>query len=243
VIRQIFPDARPLGSDTDLEAIYDTGPRPWVRADFAASLDGAVEVDGRSRKLGGPADRAAFLAMRAVCDVILVGAGTVRAENYGPVRLAPEVEERRVARGQSRLPRLAVVTARGDIPPTLPIFASAERPIVITTSSALGRDASLATRAQVLEYGAGAVDVGAAVEGLRGMGLVRILSEGGPSLLRTLLAGDLVDELCLTISPLLAGAGPLRLTGDEPLASPLAFRLESVLEGDGLLLTRYRRGT
>jgi riboflavin biosynthesis pyrimidine reductase len=84
-MRQLLPSGPDVDSPADLEAVYALPPHRHVRTNFVTSLDGAVELEGRSASLGGPADRAAFMAMRAVADVVMVGAGTARAERYGPV--------------------------------------------------------------------------------------------------------------------------------------------------------------
>ena len=99
--------------------------RPWVIVDMMSSVDGATAVAGRSGGLGGPGDKAVFRALRAVPDVILVGAATARVERYGPVRLDDEVRARRVARGQSSLPRLALVSGRLDLDPDAAMFTDA----------------------------------------------------------------------------------------------------------------------
>ena len=113
--------------------------------------------------------------------------------------------------------------------------------MLITTSHALVSQPDLPSRAEVLDCGDHEVDLPLALTRLHGMGLGRVLTEGGPSLFRSLIESGLVDELCLTLSPLIAGAGPRRLTGGDPLGALVALRLIAVVEGDGLLLTRYGR--
>jgi len=241
LIRRLLPDPEALDGSAGLEAAYDMGSGPCVRADFVTSLDGAIEIGGRSGGLGGAADRAAFMAMRAAADVILVGAGTARAENYGPVVLDAGASDRRRNRGQTASPRLAVVTARGDLPGDMRMFAGSEPPVVITTARGLDSDPDLAGRAEVAQCGDVAVDMELALGVLGAMGLARVLCEGGPALLRSLLDRDLLDELCLTISPVVAGPQHRRLSGEDPLEVPARFRLLSLLEGDGMLLARYGR--
>ena len=100
-----------------------------------STLDGAITLNGRSGMLGGPADRRVFQALRSLADVILVGAGTARAEAYGPVVLAPEVRELRERRGQAPVPPIALVTRSGNLDWSSPLFTKAEvRPIVFTTA-------------------------------------------------------------------------------------------------------------
>lgn len=234
---QLVPDQRPLAGREDLERVY-LPPRPQhLRINFVASLDGAVEVDGRSGPLGGPADRSAFLAMRAVTDVVLVGAGTARAEDYGPVRVAADAADRRRIRGQPPRPVLAVVTARADLDPRARLFGG-DPVLVLTTEEAARARPDLAEVAEVVPCGRIAVDVAAVVGELRRRALGRVLCEGGPALARSLLMADLVDELCLTLSPMVAGAGQ-RLFDDAPMTPAGPFTLGGLIEADSLLLARY----
>jgi riboflavin-specific deaminase-like protein len=240
-IRQLLPERVEVPGAEDLERLYLHPGGQHLRLDFVSSLDGAVEVDGRSEPLGGPADRAAFMAMRAVCDVVMVGAGTVRAENYGPVRLGDAVRGRRQMRDQAELPRLAIVTARGTLDPAARVFGGNQPVVVLTTSRTIKERPDLGAVAEMVECGDERVDLPAAVAELQKMGLGRVLCEGGPELTRSLLIAGLVDELCLTFSPLLIGAQHRVMGGDGPLPHPERFRLAGLLEGEGLLLTRYER--
>lgn len=223
----------------DLERLYLPETDRFLRINFIASLDGAVEIGGRSGPLGGPGDRSAFTAMRAVTDAVMVGAGTARAENYGPVRAAPEVMDRRERRGQAPRPALAVVTRRGDLDRCSRLFGGEGRVLVLTTEKVQAGRPDLAEVADVVPCGPSEVDLGQAVEELRARGLGRILCEGGPALARSLLTAGLVDELCLTISPVVAGGGR-RLFGEALLARAELFELVGVLEADSMLLSRYR---
>ena len=238
MIRQYLPEAAVLESSESIEAAYYVDSRPHLRVNFVISLDGAVEIGGKSRPLGGPADRAVFMSQRAVADVILVGAGTARAENYGPVRLDPEVQERRVARGQTARPPIALVSASGELDPGSRIFESDQEVILFTTQAGAERHRELATVADVFIAGLDVVDPRAVVAELHHRGRSRILCEGGPALTGALLAAGVVDELCFTVSPLLAGYGHRQINqgwGGEPLS----LRLLSLMEGGGMLLTRY----
>lgn len=237
-ITQLLPDRRVLGGQEDLEQVYAPPGAEHLRLNFIASLDGAVEVGGRSGPLGGPADRSAFLAMRAVADAVLVGAGTARAEDYGPVRMAADARARREARGQSSRPVLAVVSGRGALDREARLFGG-DRVVVFTTEAALSGRLELPDAAEVVACGRTTVDLAAAVGDLRRRGMGRILCEGGPALARGLLTAGLVDELCLTLAPVVAGAGR-RLLGEEPMTPAGPFALSGLLESDSLLLARYR---
>ena len=238
-ITQVVPDRRELPGREELEELYLPDGPTHLRINFIASLDAAVDIEGRSGPLGGPADRRVFSAMRAVADAVLVGAGTVRAEDYGPVAAGPELVGRRAARGQAPRPTLAVVTRRGDLDPRSRIFSGDPRVVVLTTAEVVAARPDLAEVAELVACGPSEVDAASAVGELRRRGLGRILCEGGPALARSLLSAGLVDELCLTISPLVVGGGR-RLFGDQPLADAAPFELVGLLEADSMLLARYR---
>ena len=241
MMRQLLPDEREIKDPADLESIYELPEGSHLRANFVVSLDGAVEVGGRSRALGSRGDRAAFMAMRAVCDAVLVGAGTVRAERYGPVALDDEARGRRTDRGQNDLPRMAVITQKGDLDPDWPLFTADQQPILITTATALVNHPRLSESAEVISCGDDDVDIAAAIASLAGSGLRRVLCEGGPSLFHALLAADVVDEVCLTFSPVIVGPGHKRLAGEQTLPQPKDFQLLGLLEDEGFLLARYGR--
>ena len=243
MIRRIFPSPADIDGAEELEAFYELPPRRHLRADFVVSLDGAAEIEGRSGPLGGPPDRNAFMAMRAVADAVMAGAGTVRVENYGAVKLGEDVQDRREARGQHRVPPLVVVSRRGLLDTSAKCFTSGPPPILLTTSRALQERPELREASDAVECGEKEVDLRAGLENLAGRGLQRVLCEGGPSLLNSLIADDLVDEMCVTFSPLMAGPQRLHLSGGDPFDEPVRFRLEGVLEGDGMLLCRYARRT
>jgi riboflavin biosynthesis pyrimidine reductase len=178
--------------------------------------------------------------MRAVADVVLVGAGTVRQERYGPVRLEAAAQNRRRARGQPGLPPLAIVSNRADLDPAARAFTGEARPLLLTTAAAADRRNDLAAKAEIIACGDQWVDITLALDELHRRGLVRILCEGGPTLLRSLLGADLLDELCCTTSPRLAGPGHRGLLGDQPLSNPVELELVAVLTGDDMLMSRYR---
>jgi riboflavin biosynthesis pyrimidine reductase len=231
----------------DLEAAYSVpvelpADRPFVRINMISSLDGAIAVAGRSGLLGGPADHAVFHVLRSLADVILVGAGTVRAEGYGPARIDPERRPHRRARGQPEVPPIAVVTRSCNLDLTAPFFTEAEvRPILLTTVDADDSAcARAAERADVVLVGTGGVDVTAALAALAERGARHVLVEGGPGLNAQIVSAGLMDELCLTLSPrLVAGDGPRIFAGPE-LPEPLDVEPLHVLEEDGFFFLRLR---
>ncbi|MGB6454398.1 MAG: dihydrofolate reductase family protein [Streptosporangiaceae bacterium] len=223
----------------------DPGVRGWVRANMVASADGAVTLDGRSGGLSGPADRTVFTVLRSLADVVLVGAGTARAEHYRPVQ--PDQIWAQLRPDGAALPPVAVVTASLDLTGCdrlLTVPPGPSQTIVITTTTApAGRKAALAGRARILEAGVDWVDIGMAIRQLAALGLTSVLTEGGPMLLGHLAGAGLLDELCLTTSPVLAGgqAGRIVASLPDPDASSGTCRLSltHVVADDDFLLCRY----
>lgn len=217
--------------------------RPWVLVNMVASIDGAIEVEGRSGGLGSPGDKAMFHALRQLPDVILAGAGTVRAENYGPVKLDAEAQARRIERGQQPVPRLAVVSGRAHLDPTSKLFSDpTQRPIVITSATAPAQSVdALRDVADIVIAGSDSVDLPDAFRQLRAQNLCTLLCEGGPTLNNQLLADDLVDEWCQTIAPLLTGGDAERGAHGPTSGVTRTLRLGRVIVDDNVLLLRYAR--
>ena len=213
-----------------------------LRANMVASIDGAAALEGRVGALTGPADQLLLRVLRSLSDVLLVGAGTVRAEGYGPVRTHPALRDHRLP-DQLAAPRLAVVTRTLDVDLGSPAFTEApERPLVVTAAAAdPARRAAAGEVADVVVAGEGSVDLGVAVDRLRERGLPRILSEGGPQVLGGLFAAGLVDELCLAVSPVVAGGAGSRITAGPALTPPRPLMPAAAYERDGFLFLRYLR--
>ena len=244
-MRSLVPPGDRDLSDEDLEDLYGCpGPGRHVRANFVMSLDGAIEVEGQTETLGSEGDHRVFATLRSLADVVLVGAETARRENYGPARLTPERRQRRERRGQERPPAIAVVTARAALDPAARLFSGGPddpAPIVLTCEDAdPQRRQALAEVADVVICGQHTVDPAIALSALSGRHLDRILCEGGPSLMTQLVAAGLIDELCLTVAPLMAGPGHKTLTAGGAFARPVSLRLERLLEAEGALLAQYR---
>lgn len=246
-MRQLLPQP----AEVDVADCYSTdlrpGPegRPWVLANMIESIDGAATLEGTSAGLGGPGDRRAFAAIRAVADVILVAAGTARAESYNAPQTSPDQQQRRRNREQDPFPRLCVLTARLDLDPEAPLFHPGDdRPpaLVATIAGAdPGRRTALSTVAEVLVVGDGRVDLSELLSLLGAMGTDVVLCEGGPSLIGQLVALDLVDELCVSVSPLVVGSDSRRIATGPPGLPSRAMTLQRILEADGMLLLRYVR--
>ncbi len=239
-MRRLFPVA---AEEVDLEAEYAVSPDvPWhVRTSFISSADGAVTLAGRAGGLGNAADRRVFALLRDLSDVILVGAGTARTEGYGAPRPTGARRDRRRRHGLPDAPTMAVVSQRLEFDTGSDLFPDDEpRTIVVTCRSASPqRRVELARSAEVLVYGEEAVDLPAAAAALRERGLRRVHLEGGPALFGAALAGGLVDELCLTLAPMLVGPGPDRIVAGADLPDPAALSLAHVLAEDGYLFLRY----
>jgi riboflavin biosynthesis pyrimidine reductase len=238
-LRQLFPVA---ADDPDLAALYAYPDGLWLRANMVSTADGAASLDGVTQGISCAADRRVFALLRTLCDVILVGASTVREEKYKPAR--PRELWSHLRDGRPPTPPIAVVTRRLDLDPESPLISAAPahaRTIVITAARApADRRAALARHADVVVAGDETVDLKAALDALAARGQRRMLAEGGPYLLAQLLEGGLLDELCLTIAPLMAGPGAPRIVAGPPAASPARpLTLAHILEDDGFLLSRY----
>jgi riboflavin biosynthesis pyrimidine reductase len=227
--------------DTALIELYRPD-RPTLRVNFVTSIDGAVEVKGYSEGLQTPADQRVFALLRMFADGLMVGAGTLRHEGYGAVRLDAKRRAWRAEHGMPEHLRLVVVSRELDLSPDNPALAQAPvRPAILTgADSAADRRAALSAVADVLVCGSEGVDLEVAVARLRAEGLGHILCEGGPHLLGSLTSADLVDEVCLTITPMLAGPGAGRITAG-PTSPVRGLTLAHVLTDDGTLLLRYAR--
>ena len=247
-MRLIWPPADSVGAeltDKDLSQLYARPDAPSLRMNFVSSLDGAVDVAGYSEGLSGPADKRIFGLLRQLSDAVMVGAGTLRHEGYRAVRLDENRRAWREERGLAAYPTLVVVSASLDVDPGQGAFADAPvRPIVIThEQSPPHRRRRLEEVAELLISGDHEVDLAAAVAELRTRGLNQVLCEGGPHLFGGLLAAGLVDELCLTVSPLLAGPGAGRIVAGRPRDATVGMRLVHMLTADDTLFTRYVRIT
>ncbi len=209
-------------SDADLDELYAVPSTPWLRVNMISTADGAATgPDGKSGGINNAADKRVFDTLRRLCDAVVVGAGTARAEGYRPFSKP-----------------LVLVSRRGEVPPRL-----REAPpgsVLMATCAAadhLDETRALLGDDQVLVLGRHRVDLAALKRALADRGLTSLLSEGGPQLLRALLAEGVADELDLTVVPrLLAGDHP-RITDGPPV--DLALTLTLLLEDGGTLLGRW----
>jgi riboflavin biosynthesis pyrimidine reductase len=236
-------DARTIPADPAeelLSSLYAAPADRWVRANMITTLDGAsAGADGRSGSINNAPDHRVFEVLRALADVVLVGAGTARTEGYLAARTPDRLLPGRRSRGQDDHPPLAVVTGRGNLPTAL--LDGEPTPWVFTTSDApfLGHLRAHLPRGR-LHVHDGAVDLRRVLDVLAEAGHGRVLTEGGPSLLGSLLAVDALDELCLTTSPLVVGGDASRaVTGAGWLDPALRARPAHLLHAEGVLLGRW----
>ncbi len=239
VMRWLVPGTSASGEVADA---YDWPAARWVRTCMVMGLDGSIAgPDGLSGSISSPTDRAVLSAIRRFADAYLVGARTVRMERYGAVRARPEAIEPRLAGGQHAAPTLAIVSATCHFDWDDAAFtASDNRPIVLTVERSHPTARAAAGRwCEVVVVGEERVEPAAALDALAARGLTRVTCEGGDSLLSEMVRADLIDEVDLTLAPVLAAAprparpGPAVLTG---------MRLAHLGEDDGFLFARYVRG-
>lgn len=209
--------------DAELRRLYayPESSRPWIRTNFVSTLDGAAFAgDGKSGSLGGEIDTEVFSILRSLADVVVVGAGTARTEGYKPASLP-----------------IAIVSRSLDIPEVLLTHGQ----IVITTADApAAKLEELRGSVEVIAEGRGEIDWSAVLGIFATRGWLRILCEGGPTLHGELAALDLIDEVCLTVAPVLAaGPAPRIAHGQHALDRPM--RLGHSFDVDDVLLTRWVR--
>jgi 5-amino-6-(5-phosphoribosylamino)uracil reductase len=212
---------------------------------MVSTLDGSAQHEGLSQPISSATDRRIFGTLRGLADVVLVGAETVRQEGYRPARAHEGFAVLRKAAGQGPAPAIAVASASLDLDFSLPLFTSPLVPTLLLTGAAAAPDRVAAVEkagVQVVIAGDGmGVDPARAVRALADLGHTRLLTEGGPRLLGQLVAAGVLDELCLTMSPMLTAGDAQRIAGGPSVAVPQRFKLVSLLEESGFLFSRYRR--
>ncbi|QLL09394.1 pyrimidine reductase family protein [Mycobacterium vicinigordonae] len=239
---------REVGHD-ELPKLYAYPPdRPCVRANFISSLDGGATVEGLSGQLGSPGDRAVFVVLRELADVIVVGAGTVRSEGYSGAHVSAGQRQQRQSRGQSEIPQLAIVTNTGHLDRDLPVFTRTEVPPLILTCTAAAADAARHLTGlidDVVDCSAqatGVLDVATMLAQLQARGLTRVLTEGGPTLLGAFIEAGLLDELCLTMAPVVVGGAAHRIASGLGQLQTRMHRAHVLTDDAGYLYTRYVKG-
>jgi riboflavin biosynthesis pyrimidine reductase len=242
-MRQLFPVAKDPVDPAEVYAdLPDAKGRPSVRLNMIVSIDGGTSWNGVSGALGGPADKSLFATMRSLTDLVLVASGTMQAEQYGPAVLPPAIQSARRERGQTPVPPIAVVTLSANFNWDSPFFTAAtERPIVITGAAADAANVKRASEvADVIIAGEEEVDLRQALDELGKRGTRTVLAEGGPTLNGELVRVGLLDELCVTLSPLLASGDAKRIVAGSTLDELAPLCIRSICEEDDYLFCRYR---
>jgi len=216
----------------------------WVTGHMVAGLDGTAAVGGRVGSLSTAPDQELFRRMRQIADVVLVGAETVRREGYGAVRLDDGAQVARARLGRPPAPPVAVVSGSLSFDWTGRLFtesAQEARPILITSEAAdAERRREAAEHAEVVVAGEQRVEPAQALQALAALGHRVVLCEGGPHWLGELVAADRLDELCLSIAPLMGGdALPVAVT--PPGVDLTSFALRDTMVADDTLFLRYER--
>lgn len=236
-MRQLFPD---VVDDPDLEAVYRY-PDDWLAVNFVSSVDGGVEIDGHSQALSTPPDREVYWLGSDLADVVLLGAGTATVEEFDGIHPNDRTRDRRERHGLAPVPPIAVVTSGTTLTPDSPVLTDPLVPTIVLTCEATPksrRDAWTAAGGDVVLAGTDTVDLAVARRHLRERGLRRIDCEGGPRLFGSLLAAGQVDELRLTLSPVLVAGAAHRIAIGAGI-DPQDLELASVLSEADTLLLRY----
>jgi len=242
-MRRLLPDPGPTSVEEQVDAYRpweeERRDRPLVAVNFAATVDGHAALGGVSGAIGSATDTAMLVRLRTRFDAVMIGAGTMRAERYGPLLNEPRTREWRRRLGLPGDPLLVIVSGRLDLPWDAPLFTGGEGEVLIFTA-AESEPPPTATVPRIVRH-EGPVDVAEVLRHLRAEAGVRaLLCEGGPGLHAELQAAGLVDDLFLTIAPKLAGGeGPRIVEGDLPGVAEL--ELAWLLEQGGELFARYRR--
>jgi riboflavin biosynthesis pyrimidine reductase len=250
-----MPPSSTSPAETPVAAIYGdilgraatfAAHRPYLVVNMVSSADGVITLGGLSGGLSSSADKEVFFFLRSLADVILVGASTVRAENYGRPRLAPEVVAERERRGQTAVPRIAVVTRSMKLDWSGRLFASESgepqppRTCVLCPSLVPATELAAAEGvADVIIAGESEVDLAEGLGALRAQGARVVLCEGGPTLNGHLFSAGLADELCLTVAPALVGGAGGRISGWTQSREPLPLELLTIAQAQDVLLLRY----
>lgn len=243
--RQLLPepaqvDVAELLASMKLEELCGE-ERPWVVANFIASVDGRAAFQGRSGALGDPADRFMFHGLREHVDAVLAGTRTLGTERYGRLIHDPEARRRRTEAGRAPEPLVCVVTRSGDVPADIPLFAEPEARIVVFTAAALELPNANA-QLELVRLDPGELTMITVLRRLRAdYGVRSLLCEGGPTVFSALVQERCADELFLTLAPKLVGGGmePSITSGPE-LQELQRMQVVWSLEHDGSLYLRYR---
>ena len=246
-MKQIFPEEIEVDPVTvynnDVRTPLDS--RPWILLNMVNSVDGFISFEGRAGGLSGPADKNIYQIIRGLADIILVGAGTVRAENYkAPKTPESNLAELRESRGQEKRPRIAVLSGELNLDPDMGLFADRhpedKPPLIYTKSESLKKNASqFKSSAEIVDFSEEELNVSRVVEDLLNKDAKIVVCEGGPNLNAHLLAAGVIDEFCLSVSPRAVGGEDPAVLLNQPVDSPTELSLDRILLEEEFLFCRY----
>jgi riboflavin biosynthesis pyrimidine reductase len=243
-LEELFPRPRPLElaeAYGDL-GLVDLAPaeRPYVVACMVSSADGRATLEGGTAALASETDRALFLGLRAQVDAVMAGTRTIAVEGYGPLARSPERRQQRTSLGLEPVPLAVTATRSMRLPLETPLFQDGSSRIAVLTNSDEEPGPS-PSRLTVERLPGPELDLAAGMERLRiAHGVRAVLLEGGPTLLAAMLAAGVVDELFLTVAPILAARpSGLALTEGPQPSKPLRLKLRSALKDGDHLFLRY----
>lgn len=246
-VDRLHPDAASVDLESEFSgldlAARAPGERPYVVLNMVSTADGKARIGENTRRLGDEADTLLFKQLRTQADAILAGGETVRVERYGRLVKDPRARDRRAEEGLEPEPLAVIVSADMALPGDLPLLAEPTARVVVATAS----DGDLPAPEASVEYIRSSerpLDLADVLRRLRAdHGVRSLLCEGGPTLNQGLFRAGLVDELFLTLAPVVRGGGdPLTIVAGGPLPEPAALELVSVVRHAGELLLRYRVG-
>lgn len=238
---QIIQAGAGLTDDQLIELYQGPASGPWVRANFVQSVDGAITLGDTSSGLTTPLDQRVLKLLRLLSDVVLVGASTIRAEDYIGIRFSDAGSARRRDWGMPAVPPIAVVSGRADLDPESRLLTDTLVPTIILTTSSAATSAKKnlqAAGAVVIELGDSSIDSTSIIEALGEMGLNSVICEGGPTLTGQLAADHVLDELCLTTVPTIAGGPAGRVTHGRLASLPTECQ-HIIIDQDGAQLARW----
>ena len=203
---------------------------------MVATADGQGRIGKNTAELGGDADADLFATLRERVDCVMAGTGTIAAESYNAPATKPEVQQRRISAGLSARPLVSTITRSGELPIAAPLFSDGDLRVAVFSEQNLELDGVAAQVDRVATV--------ALPEVLRALrqdyGVRSLLLEGGPHLNTPFFRGELVDELFLTVAPVLTGNNDPFPIIAGPLPRNQNLHLISAFAGDEHLFLRYR---
>lgn len=239
--KQIFPETIE-NIDLNIAYAYPEENKAFLRTNMVSSIDGAISIDGHAHGLSNETDKKIYRAMRNLADVILVGARTMRIEKYKPAAIDEKNQALRILRGQMSIPPVALVSMSGLFDWDLPFFKDAKvKPFIFTSDEGFNVASEGKDLAEIIKCGKDKVDLHKVIEELSSRGLNKILCEGGPTLNAHLLSAGLIDELCLTISPMIVQGNEARIFDGPKFDTPVGFIPGNIFVEENNIFTRYRK--